>query len=88
VATAALPAAWLGLVVLIPFSRTRHFSPTTLLPDLGIAAYLVAVGLLAAWALGRFPGIGRTAYVALFALLHALLILAGGVLAIGLSKGS
>jgi hypothetical protein len=88
VAAAALPAAWLGLVLLVPFSRTRHFSPTTLLPDLGIAAYSVCVGWLAAWGLARFPALGRVAYVALFSLLHALLILVGGVLAVGLSKGS
>jgi hypothetical protein len=88
VAVAALAAAWLGLVLLIPFSRTRHFSPTSLLPDLGIAAYSVCVGWLAAWGLARFPALGRVAYVALFALLHALLILVGGLLAIGLSGAS
>jgi hypothetical protein len=81
----ALPVAWGGILLAIPFSRTRHFSTSTLLPDLGIAAYMVAVGLLCGWFLERFPRLGLATHLVVFVLLHALSILVGGALVVGLS---
>jgi hypothetical protein len=88
VAALALPTAWVGQTLLIPYSRTSRFSTTAFLPDLGIAGYSVCVGLLSAWWLARFPGMRRSLYIALFALSHTFLILVGAWLAVGLSKGS
>jgi len=87
-AAAALAAAWLGLVLLIPASRTHHFDTGTWLPELGIAAYAVAAGLLVAWVLSRGRRRGTPAFVAWFTLAYTLLLLAGVYLAVGLSKGS
>jgi hypothetical protein len=88
VAAAALATGWLGLVLLIPASRTHHFDTSTWLPELGIAAYAVAAGLLAAWVLSRGRRLGTLAFVAWFTLAYTVLLLAGLALAVGLSKGS
>jgi hypothetical protein len=46
VAALALPTAWVGQTLLIPYNRTSRFSTTAFLPDLGIAGYSVCAGLL------------------------------------------
>jgi hypothetical protein len=88
VAMFALPTAWAGQVLLIPFGRDGRIDPKYLLPNLAIAGYSVGTGLVSAWLLSKNHGRRRASYIAYFALLHALMILAGGWLAVGLSKRS
>ena len=88
VAACALPVAWIGQMLLIPFTRNNQLDPASMLPNLAIAGYSVCAGLASMWLLGRFSGLRLPAYAGLFALSHAFLILVGIWLGVGLWSGS
>jgi hypothetical protein len=88
VAACALPLAWIGQTLLIPFTRNNQLDSANMLPNLAIAGYSVCVGLASMWLLTYFPRLPLPAYVGLFALSHAFFILAGIWLGVGLWSGS
>ena len=84
----ALPIAWTGQMLLIPFSRDKQLDPANMLPNLAIAGYSVCVGFVSMGLLTRFPRLRLPAYVGLFAVSHAFLSLVGIWLGVGLWSGS
>ncbi len=88
VTACALPIAWIGQMLLIPFTRNNQLNPANMLPNLAIAGYSACMGLMSMLLLGRFPRLRLPAYAGLFALSHAFLMLVGIWLGVGLWSGS